>query len=97
MFSEGHEYIDILTFGLSDQLLKKSGFKRLDHSQPEIVVPNLFRPFVQKNVKVLFSNIKTLTDLRIYKADGDQDRPSKKKIKKMSDLTIVYVSLRKAH
>ena len=79
MFSEGHEYIDILTFGLSDHLLKKSGFNRLDHSQLEIVVPNHFEPFVQKNVKVgFFSNIKNLADLRIYKADGDQDRPSLK-------------------
>ena len=77
MFSEGHEYIDILTFGLPDHLLKKAGFKRLDHSQIEIIVPNFFEPFVQKNMRVrFFSNIKNLADLRIYKADGDQDRPS---------------------
>lgn len=77
MFAEGHEYIDILTFGLSDHLLRNSGFNRLDHLQSEIVVPNLFEPFVQKNVKVFFfSNIENLADQRIYKADGDQDRPS---------------------
>ena len=77
MLSEGHEYIDILTFGLSDHLLKNSGFNRLDHLEVEIVVPNFFEPFVQKNVKVgFFSNIENLADLRIYKADGDQDRPS---------------------
>jgi hypothetical protein len=77
MFSEGHEYIDILTFGLSDHLLKKSGFKRLDQSKIDVVVPNLFEPFVQKNIRLgFFCNIKNLADLRIYKADGDQDRPS---------------------
>jgi len=77
MFTEGHEYIDILTFGLSDHLLKNSGFNRLDHFQSEIVVPNLFEPFVQKNVKVFFfSNVENLADQRMYKADADQDRPS---------------------
>ena len=77
MLLEGHEYIDILTFGLSNELLRKSGFNQLNHLQTDNIVPNFFEPFIQKNVSVnFFSNIKNLSELRIYKADGDQDRPS---------------------
>ena len=77
MYLSGFEYIDFLTFGLSNNTLKRAGFKLLNHSQKEIIIPNYFEPLVKKNLKVrFFSNTKKIDGLRIFKADGDQDRPS---------------------
>jgi len=77
MHSEGHEYIDFLCFGLDEIFLKNLGFTKLKKIQNEIVIPNYFEPFIQSNVNIkFFSNTENLNDLRIYKADGDQDRPS---------------------
>ena len=77
MYLNEFEYIDFLNFGLQKQRLKTAGFTLLNHSQKKIIVPNFFEPFVKKNLKVrFFYNNKKIDYLRIYKADGDQDRPS---------------------
>lgn len=77
MYLKGHEYIDIFSSGLSDNMMLNAGFKKLDITQNEVVIPNYFEPFVQSNVSIrYFTDANNLSDLRIYKADGDQDRPN---------------------
>jgi hypothetical protein len=77
MYLKGHEYIDMLSSGLNESMILNAGFKKLDITQNDVVIPNYFGPFVQSNVSIrYFTDANNLSDLRIYKADGDQDRPS---------------------
>lgn len=80
MLKEKHEYIDIYERGLEEYTLENSGFieRKEDDSN---VIPNYFEPFVQKNIEIYYmSNCKD--KFRIFKGDGDQDRPSMVKEKK---------------
>lgn len=80
MFQEKHEYIDIYETGLEDSTLKNTGF--IERTENDInIIPNYFEPFVQKNIEIYYmSNCKD--KFRMFKGDGDQDRPSIVKEKK---------------
>ena len=73
---ENAEYIDVLNYGISETIFKKIGFSKLDFSSDNIIIPNFFQPFVQKNIKIEFSYISKYDDFVIFRGDGDQDRPS---------------------
>lgn len=74
MEEQGYEYIDIYEFGLEDSTLIQSGFtERLE--QDTNIIPNYFEPFVQENKEIYFMSNYQGT-LRMFKGDGDQDRPS---------------------
>ena len=80
MFQEKHEYIDIYEIGLEDSILKSTGFIERTEDDANII-PNYFEPFVQKNIEIYYmSNCKN--KFRMFKGDGDQDRPSIVKEKK---------------
>ena len=50
---------------------------KVNCDEGDIVIPNYFEPFVQKNIAInYFTDSQALENLRIYKADGDQDRPN---------------------
>jgi len=74
------EYIDIYSHGIPSELLQEAGFVdryRMDN----LVVPNYFEPFEKKNVDLYFA-YKACTKntlVRLFKSDGDQDRPNKVK------------------
>ena len=76
LFLENAEYIDVLNYGISKKIFKKIGFSKLDFSSDNIIIPNFFQPFVQKNIKIEFSYISKYDDFVIFRGDGDQDRPS---------------------
>jgi hypothetical protein len=77
MYSEDHEYIDFFSNGLDEKIIFNSGFLKLDSSNRDVVIPNYFEPFVRNNINIkYFSDTKDLKNLRIFKGDGDQDRPS---------------------
>ena len=77
MSSNGHEYIDFFCLGLSKKIILESGFIEVNCEENDIIIPNYFEPFVQKNISIkYFTDSQNLENLRIYKADGDQDRPS---------------------
>ena len=77
MTSNKHEYIDMYSLGLSKKILLQSGFIDIDDDKNAIIIPNHFEPFIQSNISIrYFTDAKELGNLRIYKADGDQDRPS---------------------
>ena len=80
MFQEKHEYIDIYETGLEGSTLKNTGF--IERIENDInIIPNYFEPFVQKNIEIYYmSNCKD--KFRMFKGDGDQDRPSIVKEKK---------------
>jgi len=83
MHNKGHEYIDFLSMGLDEKIIFKSGFTKLNVEQNELVIPNYFDPFIQKNVKIrYFSDTR---NFRIYKGDGDQDRPNSSGARKNCD------------
>ena len=73
---EDSEYIDVLNYGISETTFKKIGFSKLDFSSDNIIIPNFFQPFVQKNIEIEFSYISKYDDFVIFRGDGDQDRPS---------------------
>ena len=74
MTKNNYEYIDILCSGLDEKMLMQSGFTKLDNDG-DMIIPNYFEPFVQKNVKVHYE--KSNENLIIFKGDADGDRPSK--------------------
>ena len=80
MVSEKHEYVDIYEVGIEDEILKNSGFiERIEEDSN--IIPNYFEPFVQKNIEIYYmSNCNS--KFRMFKGDGDQDRPSIVKEKK---------------
>ncbi|MFA3904804.1 hypothetical protein [Fusobacterium nucleatum] len=80
MLKEKHEYVDIYEVGIKDEILENSGFIERKEEDSNII-PNYFEPFIQKNVEIYYMS--TCKDkFRIFKGDGDQDRPSVVKEKK---------------
>ena len=80
MLKEKHEYIDIYEVGIEDEILENSGFiERVEEDSN--IIPNYFEPFIQKNIEIYYmSNCNS--KFRMFKGDGDQDRPSIVKEKK---------------
>ena len=80
MLKEKHEYVDIYEVGIEDEILENSGFLERVEKDSNII-PNYFEPFVQENIEIYYmSNCKD--KFRMFKGDGDQDRPSIVKEKK---------------
>ena len=54
------------------------GFKKLDTSTNEIIIPDYFEPFEQRNISLYFTyKLKDKNDRHIkIKGDADQDRPN---------------------
>jgi len=73
---ENAEYIDFLQYGIHKKYFLSCGFKLLNIDN-SVIVPNYFEPFVQKNIPLLFSyKLSNNKNIRIFKGDGDQDRPN---------------------
>ncbi|NQX40291.1 hypothetical protein SAMN05421820_105167 [Pedobacter steynii] len=72
-----YEYADFFCYGLGDSQLKQAGFIEVDPDAEALIIPNYFQPFIRKNIKVnFFSDTEGPDNLRLFKADGDQDRPN---------------------
>ena len=70
------EYLDFYNYGIPKNILDKSGL--IDKENKNIVIPNYFEPFVNENTDIYFGYRKFLSKgkVRIFKGDGDLDRPS---------------------
>lgn len=70
------EYIDFINIGFDEKSLMDAGF--IDRSENDIIIPNYFEPFCQKNIDLhyAFKSTNTRVPCVIFKADGDQDRPN---------------------
>ena len=73
--NEQAEYVDLMNAGISDRIFQKVGFKTLDVAG-EIIIPNYFEPFIQKNIVVKCA-YRAPYNYVMFKADADQDRPSR--------------------
>lgn len=77
LIANDYEYIDFICHGFNKKELLNANFIEVDLDSHEIIIPNYFSPFLKKNVKINFSADKdSFSQLKICKADGDQDRPS---------------------
>ena len=72
-----YEYIDLLCYGMKKKIIESAGFIEVPIKSKKIVIPNYFDPFLKKNIPIYFYvNKKLNSNLRIFKGDGDQDRPN---------------------
>lgn len=70
------EYIDFYHYGIDEDVLKDSGLRPLLPSS-SLIVPNYFEPFLQENISLRYAfRSQSPNRVRIFKGDGDQDRPS---------------------
>ena len=75
MDQNDYEYIDFYCEGIGSEILENAGLKLKEDSDLNCI-PNYFEPFVQENVDIYYFT--TYNDsFPIFKADGDQDRPSR--------------------
>lgn len=73
MVENDYEYIDFFCYGIDDEIMKKAGF--FEHNwDTGNVFPDFFEPFMQKNGKIFF-HTEDKTNLHVFKAFGDADRP----------------------
>lgn len=72
-----YEYIDFVCYGLSESYIYSSGFVKIPHNSKKIIIPNYFYPIIKKNISIyFFVNKANLKNVKIFKGDGDQDRPN---------------------
>ena len=74
LIEEDAEYIDFLNFGFDKSIFEQMGFQELDFND-DLIIPNYFEPFEQKNVKVELA-YKANFQYIAFKGDADQDRPT---------------------
>ncbi len=72
------EYIDCYSYGIKIRDIKRAGFT-VRNKNSKIVVPNYFEPYVRRNIDIAFAfkNKNNNKEVKIFRGDGDQDRPSK--------------------
>jgi len=77
ILNKGYEYADLHSFGLDNDNLNKAGFNIIDPLKEDLIIPNYFDPFIQKNIPIyFFADTNKIKNLKLFKADGDQDRPN---------------------
>ena len=75
LYAEAAEYIDIMNYGISKEVFLQTGFNELD-VDGELIIPNYFEPFEQRNVKIELAFKSQYDDYVAFKGDSDQDRPN---------------------
>lgn len=73
---ENAEYIDLMNYGLQEDLFLKMGFHLLNPDTEDTIVPNYFEPFEQRNVKIEIGYKADYDGYVAFKGDSDQDRPN---------------------
>ncbi len=72
------EYLDLMVWGIPDEVLATGGFTISD-GDSDLIVPNYFAPFERRHIRVdlaVISRGDRGVPLRLYRADSDQDRPN---------------------
>jgi len=71
------EYLDLYSYGIPSALLQEAGFINRKEVK-SLIIPNYFEPFERKNVDIrcAYKSQQTYPPVRLFKADGDQDRPN---------------------
>lgn len=68
-----YEFVDVYSYGIPVEIYENGGFCRCDE-KCENIIPNYFHPFVRKNISLRVVD-SPLEGLRLFRGDGDQDRP----------------------
>jgi hypothetical protein len=77
IIKQGYEYADFYCFGLDQEVLNNAGFYLMDPFKEDLIIPNYFAPYLQKNIPIyFFADTNKIESLSLFKADGDQDRPN---------------------
>lgn len=71
-----YEYVDFLNYGVEKHVFTEMGFQELDFDNDQIIIPNYFEPFEQRNVKMMVMHRDKYENYVAFKGDADQDRPS---------------------
>ena len=71
------EYIDFYSYGMKSNYIIKAGFINRKKYQ-KLIIPEYFEPFVKKNIDLMYGYKTSIKYplVRLFKADGDRDRPS---------------------
>lgn len=72
MIDNRYEYIDVYSYGISEQVYKSAGFIKCDASSQNIIT-NLFQPYVAQNTDLAL--IEPVENTRLFRGDSDQDKP----------------------
>lgn len=75
MDQNDYEYIDFYCEGIDNEIMENAGFKLKDDNDLNCI-PNYFEPFFQENIDIYYFTTHN-GNFPIFKADGDQDRPSR--------------------
>lgn len=73
MEDKGYEFVDVYSYGIPVEIYEQGGFICCDQNS-ENIIPNYFHPFVQENISLRMVEPR-LEGLRLFRGDGDQDRP----------------------
>lgn len=73
MEERGYEFVDVYSYGIPAEIYEQGGFVRCGAGSANII-PNYFHPFVQENISLRMIEY-GLPGLRLFRGDGDQDRP----------------------
>lgn len=73
MRERNYEFVDIYSFGVPTRLYERAGFCRCDETS-ENIIPNYFHPFEKRNITLRMIE-PAFPNLRLFRGDGDQDRP----------------------
>ena len=77
VINSAYEYLDFICMGVDSGLLVKAGFTAVVEENEGLIIPDYFSPYLKKNIKMLYSVDRNIdTPIRLFKGDGDQDRPS---------------------
>ncbi|MGL6120264.1 MAG: hypothetical protein ACRC0V_07115, partial [Fusobacteriaceae bacterium] len=79
-----YEYIDFYQIGIDDDIMLKAGFVERTENDSNII-PNYFEPFLPKNIELYYCTT-CKEKFKMFKGDGDQDRPSVAKSKLKKDI-----------
>ncbi len=74
IYGNNYEYVDFYVYGIENRIIKNIGFS-LQQGDEDIIIPNYFEPFEQRNIDIYFFTSEK-GQFYMFKADGDQDRPN---------------------
>lgn len=74
MKENDYEFVDVYSYGIPVDVYEQGGFVRCG-TEDENIIPNYFHPFEQKNVSLDMID-PLIPGMKLFRGDGDQDRPS---------------------
>jgi hypothetical protein len=73
LMDEGAEYVDCYNIGIDKEHFERLGFVK-KMSGMDVVIPNYFEPFEQKNIPLFYAF--NAPNYVLFRGDSDQDRPN---------------------